>query len=43
MTIRGYVPQRQTLRASVPTMSSALGLAFVFSRATEATIIPDVQ
>ena len=41
--MRRWVPHRQTLRVSVPTMSSAVGLGFDFSSATEATIIPDVQ
>ena len=41
--IRGYTQHRQTLRASVPEMSSSLGLGFDFRSATEATIMPGVQ
>ncbi len=41
--IRGYTQHRQTLRASVPEMSSSLGLGFDFRSATEAMIIPEVQ
>ena len=42
-TIRGYVPQRQTLRSITFAMSSAVGLGWVFSSPTVAMTMPGVQ
>src|SRR5262249_45266841 len=42
-TIRGYVPQRQTLRSITFAMSCSDGVGLVRSRPTTAITMPDVQ
>ena len=42
-TIRGYVPQRQTLRSIRRAMSGSEGFGLVLSRPTAAMTMPDVQ
>src|SRR6185369_3199411 len=43
LTMRGYVPQRQTFASMCLTFSARLGFAFLFRSAAAAMIIPDVQ
>src|SRR6185436_11123941 len=42
-TIRGYVPQRQTLRSMMRAMSASDGVGLVRNRLTVAITIPGVQ
>ena len=43
LTIRGYVPQRQTLPSMKSMISFSFGAGFFWSSATADMIIPDVQ